>query len=219
MGFFYTNIILYKVEQQPVADFLKNQGRPAYISPDKNDFIVVYDKATEDQNTRVLMGLTENLTKYFKCTALASLIHDSDIYMYWLYDKGQLLDTYNSLPGYFDPQGENILPTGGDVQLLCSAFQKQSALPKVQTIFAQVTRSIQSEDWAGDFLQGEEIHLALIKALDMPSFGAYIGYKTLENEDFDVEELDLEKFLKIEPVESKLPLIKRLLNHFLRNAR
>src|SRR5436853_7740909 len=44
------------------------------------------------------------------------MVHDSDIACYWLFDKGQLLDEYNSCPDYFGGGEEG--PSGGKTDIL-----------------------------------------------------------------------------------------------------
>jgi len=201
MGLFYTNVILYKVQQQSIADFLSKQGRSAYVSPTRDDFTVVYDKETEDQDSRVLKKLGESLSRKFSCTALSSLVHDSDVYMYWLYSDGKFLDSYNSLPGYFDSEVDKSLPEGGDAEKLCNAFGKLSAVSEIQKIFKLVEQSNLDED-AEEYLQGEDIHSELIKVLEMPSFGAFTGYYTIENSDLP-EGLQQDNLIKIESLKPK----------------
>jgi hypothetical protein len=196
MGLFYTNIILYKAQQQQVADFLRNPKRIAYVSPTQDNFTVVYDKETEDQDTRVLKNITSLLTKRFRCKALASLVHDSDVYMYWLYENGKLLDTYNSIPGYFDAEVNQPLPEGGDAKKLCEAFDKLNAVSEIQGIFKLVEKSNLDEASPEEYLGGEDIHGAIVRALGMPSFSAFIGYFTIENAEIS-EELDRTKLIEI----------------------
>jgi hypothetical protein len=182
MGLFYTNVILHKVQQRPLADFLGKQGRIAYVSPTQNNFTVIYDKETEDQDAKVLKSLAELLARKFRCVALASLVHDSDVYMYWLYKSGTFLDIYNSFPGYFDSQAGGEVPEGGDAKKLCTAFEKAGAISEVQRVFELVKQSNLNED-PDEYLQGEDIHNALVQALGMPSFGAFTGYYSIENVD------------------------------------
>ncbi len=148
MGFFYTNVTLYKAPRNQVADFLASKKRIALISPTQDNFTVVYDRETEDQDTRVLMMLSESLSRQFKCTVWASLVHDSDIYMYWLYGSGKLLDTYNSAPGYFDAGAERLAPAGGDANKLCGAFEHAEGIPEVIRIFDAVEKRKSDEDLA-----------------------------------------------------------------------
>jgi hypothetical protein len=195
MGLFYTNIILYKVQRENIIDFLNWENRVSYLSPTISDCTVIYDQGTEDQDTDVLRELTEKVTRKLKCRGLASLVHDSDLYLYWLYDNGKLIDTYNSLPGYFDDE-EQPIPKGGNAKKLCSAFDKTESLLEVRDIFERVKEGNLSEDWSEEFIQGEDIHGALVKALGLAPFGAYIGYYTIDNKVLS-EGFDIKDFIKL----------------------
>lgn len=195
MGLFYTNVILYKAQQQQIAEFMNKRNRISFVSPTLRDFTVVYEKETENQDIKVLKKLTKSLSKKFKCKALASLVHDSDLYLYWLYDNARLLDSYNSLPGYFDTEGNKSKPEGGDAKKLCEAFDKQNAISEVRHIFDLVEKGNINEDWSEEYLQGEDIHEALVQVFGMPSFAASIGYFTIVNTELP-KELDRASLIK-----------------------
>jgi hypothetical protein len=206
MGLFYTNITLYKAQQHKVASLLNKLNRTAYISPPVRGFTVVYDKETEDQDLDVLMKLAVKITKKLKCVALASLVIDSDVYIYCLYDTGRLLDVYDSVPGYFDPKAGCSPPEGGDVKKLCEAFEKPDAFSEVSRIFELVKQGnlcdIEEllkgnlDEEAKEWLNGEDIHVALVRAFDMPSFAACTGYYTIVNTDLP-RELDRSRLVKL----------------------
>ncbi len=182
MGSFYTNIILYKASQKQVADLLAAQKRTAYVSPTVNNFTVVYDRKTEDQDARVLKVLAEALTRQFQCSGMASLVHDSDVYLYWLYENGKLLDSYNSMPSYFDAENDDPTPQGGDVQKLCQAFDRSDAPDKLAHLFALVEQSNLGSEGA-TYMMAEDIHARLVSILGIPSFAAFIGYNYIESGD------------------------------------
>ncbi len=195
MGSFYTNITLYKASQKQVADYLARQQRAAYVSPTVDDFTVVYDRETEDQDAKVLKKLAESLTKQFQCSGLASLVHDSDVYVYWLYDNGELLDSYNSLPSYFDAENDDPTPEGGDVVKLCKAFDRQNTSRDLAQLFQLVEQSNLGSDGA-TYLLAEDIHARLVDILSMPSFAAFVGYTYIENGDVP-EDLELSELIKV----------------------
>src|SRR5205823_4660728 len=69
--------------------------------PAKNGWVTVYDEASDGQNEKVLRSLGEALSKQLDTVVIACLVHDSDIAMYWLFDRGHLVDEFNSAPDYF----------------------------------------------------------------------------------------------------------------------
>jgi hypothetical protein len=47
------------------------------------------------------------------------MVHGSDIACYWLFDNGQILDEFNSDPGYFDADADGPpSPAGGRPDVL-----------------------------------------------------------------------------------------------------
>ena len=100
MGAFYTNITLHGPDQEQVIQCLIQMKRTAYVSPTVGGYTVVYDEETENQDDADLMGLASQLSRALECPALAALVHDSDIFAYWLFKTGTLMDEYDSAPGY-----------------------------------------------------------------------------------------------------------------------
>lgn len=181
MGLFYTNITLYGPNQQQIAQHLKTLGRAAYVSPTVDGFTVVYDKQTEDQDEKELIGLACGLSRTFRCSALAVLVHDSDIFAYWLCESGRLTDAYDSAPTYFDPHAAPSPPSGGKPEILCKAFGREQAIEDVRRIFESVEAGSLDDDWSSDYLFAENIHRELVAALGMPTFAAMAGYYVIEN--------------------------------------
>ncbi len=175
MGFFYTNIVLQGPSQQDVVAHLTNLGRTAYVSPTANNITVVYDRECEDQNEAVLEEVGGSLSRHFRCPALVSLVHDSDLYMYLLFADGEPVDAYNALPDYFDDEQPSA-PTGGDARQLCAAFGVEHAVAEVHGLLHPEGDG-DDEDW----LFGEDLHAELAGLLGFPPFAAEVGYYVIED--------------------------------------
>jgi hypothetical protein len=193
MGLFYTNITLFEANRTKVVEQVAGK-RNAYVSPTVDGFTVIYDKHTEDQDPEIIKELTSSLSKNLVCNALAVLVHDSDIFVYWLYNHGKLLDYYNSVPSYFEDTEEPSSPTGGDAKKLCSAFGIHDAINRVNQIFQTAERSTLNMD-TDDFLAGEDIHRELAQALNIPIFAVETGYYTIDNGELS-DEFEIEQFIK-----------------------
>ena len=122
MGAFYGNIVLKGPSQAEVAAALR--GRNAAVTEKIGECIVVFDSVVDEQDTDRIQGLSSRLSKDFQCAVLAAIVHDDDVFMYLCYNRGNLVDWYNSAPDYFgtDTEGESSAPAGGDAQVLCSLF-------------------------------------------------------------------------------------------------
>jgi hypothetical protein len=102
MGASFTN---YQIRSTSVAA-VKKALEPliksrAYISPEKNGWITVYDE-TSDERSEALTRIGPALSKSLETAVFAFLVYDSDVAMYWLYQNGTLEDEFNSAPDYFE---------------------------------------------------------------------------------------------------------------------
>lgn len=190
MGISYTNITLKSVDQSALSNYLKALKREAYVSPIKNDCTVIFDKLS-DEDVDTLCNLAGELSEKFHCPAFAVLVHDDDLFLYWLYQSGQLIDQYNSMPSYFDADEPPALPAGGDAEKLCEIFQKREALKDVVNIFERAIKTVIADEWSEEHLIGDEIHDVMIQALGLPLFAVDTGYYSIENDELP-EDLDKE---------------------------
>ena len=166
MGNFYTNIVLKGPDQDQVVDHLNGLVRLAIVSPTVDGFTVVYDSESERQDPNVLSGLACDLSKVFRCPALAVLNHDDDILWYQLFINGALVDEYDSAPNYFS--GPPAPPEGGDPEKLCNAFGASGSEGPVDGFLRS------------GYTFAIERHEDLVRALGMPSFAAGSGFNYVE---------------------------------------
>lgn len=169
MGNFYTNYSLPGVTPSAVAAALA--GRSALVSPSVNNVVVVFDEQSESQDIEVMTQLGAELSSKCKCPVLAAMNHDDDVLWYGLFQNGQLVDEYNSCPGYFDDSVESDEPSGGDAEKLASAFGVKKSGP--------VKKVLRASD--EDYTFAIERHGALAKALGLPSFAVGGGYGSIDS--------------------------------------
>ena len=166
MGNFYTSYTLRGPDQKSVAAVLA--GRSAIVSPVQENCVVVFDEESEGQSDEVIAELASQLSGELQCPLLAVLNHDDDIFMYWLYLNGELVDEYNSTPGYFEDSDEEAAmagPSGGDAAKLCAAFGSNE-VKLVEDILRRP--GLGKDGYAFAF----ERHEDLLSTLGISSFGA-----------------------------------------------
>lgn len=171
MGNFYTNYTLRGPSQQSVARALA--GRSAIVTPVQDNCVIVFDEESDEQNDEVIAELASQLSGQLRCPLLAVLNHDDDILWYQLYLNGELVDEYDSTPGYFEG-GPGAGPEGGDAKRLCAAFDSK-AIQEVENILRK-----QSSD---GYTFAVERHEELIAALRIPSF-AIGGFRQIDGGEF-----------------------------------
>jgi hypothetical protein len=117
MGSFITNLHVRGVERDAAVAALRElRVLPAYVSGEPgNPWFSIYPNGI-DQNGDALQNLGAKLSRKLQQPLIAFIVHDSDIFMYWLYDNGAEQDRYDSAPGYFD--GVDSKPAGADCEVL-----------------------------------------------------------------------------------------------------
>jgi hypothetical protein len=80
VGNFYVNYTIRGDDPQLIARALK--GRRAIVSPPERNSIVVFDEASDGQDSRIIEPLATHLATQVKSPVLAILNHDDDILQY-----------------------------------------------------------------------------------------------------------------------------------------
>ena len=102
MGKFYVNFSVKSSDQQQVAAVLRDAGRVAIVSPPHVGYVVVYDEETDRQALASIIQVGTLLSESVNAPVLAVLNHDDRILRYWLFEKGAIVDAYDSRPDYFN---------------------------------------------------------------------------------------------------------------------
>ncbi len=188
MGNFYVNFTLRGPDQQAVAAVLA--GRASIVSPVQDNCVVVFDEESEEQDQEVIAELASRLSGRLECVLLAVLNHDDDILRYQLFLNGDLMDEYDSTPGYFGGDEEEEedespavrTPQGGDAKLLCKTFGV-NAVSEVERILRKSSLS------ESGYVFAFERHADLTAALGIASFGVGTSFRAVEDGELP-EELD-----------------------------
>ena len=185
MGNFYVNYTVKSTDRRAIAETLR--GRHAYISGPHNGCVVVWDEESDQQDPDRITSLGAHLSRTLSCPVLAVLNHDDDILWYRFFERGDVIDTYDSCPSYFDSTREPSGPIGGDAHRLCSAFRCGDA----QRIEWVLRRGSFEED---GYLLAYERHADLVSALDLPPWGICFGFSDISHgnlpERIDARDID-----------------------------
>jgi len=167
MGNFYANFTVRTPNQSAVAAAL--DGRSAIVTPPEGECVVVADEEADTKNTEVIRSLSQSLSSRLGCPVLAVLNHDDDILWYCLVKSGEIVDEYDSSPGYFDSDAEPSPPAGGDAKELCSAFES----PAVDRVEEVLRKSSYDDD---GYVFAYERHADLAAALGLPALSVGLGF-------------------------------------------
>lgn len=117
MGSFFTNFHARSMDQDAVVRAVRYAGAvPAYVSASGGGWISVYPEPAESQDEALIQKIAQTLSTALHQAVFAFLVHDSDIFAYWLYDQGKKSDVYDSAPGFFE--GKALKPKGGKPAML-----------------------------------------------------------------------------------------------------
>jgi hypothetical protein len=171
MGAFYGSITLRGALQSQVAEALR--GRRAAVTPTVDGYTVVFDSVCDDQDTDAIQGLSSQLSATLNCLALALIVHDDDVLVYFCQQNGELIDWYNSSPSYFEFDAEErIAPASGNAAALCKLFGTRND--------AHVEGILRSRDYVFE----TDRHRDLVQALGLPGFVVGTALASVDRGDF-----------------------------------
>lgn len=122
----YANIILSAADCDEVVLYLDSKHCPSFVYA-ADEHICVFPKQGQ-----FIHAIAESLSITFACVALAVSVTDDSVFTYLLYDGGELIDDYDSCPGYLT--GQNLPPNGGNAELLALKFGVPDAVSKLEDI-------------------------------------------------------------------------------------
>jgi hypothetical protein len=165
MGSFYVNFTV-KTTSDAVVKFLGTTKRKCFVSSTPNAMTVFFDQEADSQDETVIIELGIHSSKSLAAPVLAVLNHDDDVLSYWLFDRGDLIDQYNSCPGYFDDGSDT--PEGGNPERLCAAFFVPECAKELGAILKNT-----------DFVFAVERHEEIARLLKQPWPLVSLGYQNL----------------------------------------
>jgi hypothetical protein len=192
---------------------------PAYISGPTNGWISAYPKITDRHQDDFLETIAQTLSSHLGAPVFASQLFEEEVFTYLLFDKGKLVDTYNSNPGYV--HGKGTEPEGGNVNLLlpyCAPGATIDGLkkllhdlvpptlpsPDLPTTYGAALESVSSTGLYGQALsktpqpeiQAEQLMIQIGKLLGIDKDHMDACYDLFRNDDFQlpnttfIEDLD-----------------------------
>lgn len=191
MGTTYANITLKGPKAQDILQELGNQGRSAFVSPTQDDLTTVYDMDSDEGDTQALIDLAEDLSGYFGCPALAVQTLDEELFNYWLFSDGELLDSYRSPSQSLDPEGKaGSRSQGGKPELLAQLFNNDATREEIVDI-------LHCPDQDCSFSLAADRHLSLVELLALPMCSVGFGFCDLDSGEYP-EDLDEEDLLRVD---------------------
>jgi len=187
MGNFYVNITTRGAIIKDILDYLKSKKLSAYLIEGPKGFCTIYEEICDDQETKHISNLLEEITQECNCAAIGILNHDDDILAYELWSNGKKVDEYDSCPGYFSGDEGRFDPEGGDAKLLSELMGDGG---NVETI-DKVLKATGDEG----YVFAVERHEALAKAIGLPIHSVGYGFRYISGGEIP-QEINEENIIK-----------------------
>jgi hypothetical protein len=151
MGASFTICNVRTTDTAKCAKVLKSSsGFRALLTDSQNGWVTVYDEQSESQDIEILRRLAKKLSAELKTIAIGILVHDSDIFQYLTFEKGELVDQFDSKPDYFGPVSEaQKREWRGDFGKLLPYATKRTAISDFKRVAAK--EYVVEEERAGEF--------------------------------------------------------------------
>lgn len=174
MGSFYSNITVRDRSQQQVLEALNAKGVAALVSPMVDGVTVIYPSFDDESDWQDPPAAAAMVSQWLGVPALAAMVYDSDILMLALAEHGEVVDEYDSCPGYFE-DGEVELPSGMDAARLARLMGSPEGADAaaVEAILRKGSLRTAQEEGADVYTFEEERHVALVEALGHPPLAPY----------------------------------------------
>ena len=179
MGHKYVSFSVRSSNQHQVAAVLQLAKRVAIVTPPQSGYVVAYDKLADEMDSRQILEVGALMSHEAKAVVLAVLNFDDDVLCYWLFENGQLTDSFNSRPNYGERNAARTGVQGGDARRLCTALGAAASPNDVEAILR------------GKYVFAVEQHESLAKLLELPSWSVGFGYDYVADNAL-VEEVDQE---------------------------
>jgi hypothetical protein len=153
MGAFFTNYHVRKADAAACAKALATLiSSRALVTDSKNGWTTVYDERSDSQDIEILRGLAKGLSSKLKTVVTAMMVHDSDIFVYLIYENGELIDQFDSKPDYFGPVSEaQKKEWRGDFAKLLPYAKKKSSIQDFKRVAEKA--HVFEERRAGEFAE------------------------------------------------------------------
>ncbi|MBI3832684.1 MAG: hypothetical protein HY291_24390 [Planctomycetes bacterium] len=167
----YSNVTLKGPNQADVVRYLKESDWTAFISPNLDKYVVVYQGAYE-----YYQSAARDLTGHFNCAGLAAVCCE-DAYLYYeLYQGGLTVDTYVSNPQIMDEnQFIEPAPRGGDARMLWQTFGAQTTIKRIEKLLRKPHQE------ADGYEAASVRHKHLVELLGLPLAAVCCNYDLLQD--------------------------------------
>jgi hypothetical protein len=209
MGAFFVNYQIRSEDQTKVVTAAGElvQGR-AYISPPKDGWVTVYDETSESQDVYEIGRLGSELSTKLETVVFVFLVSDSTMFVYYLFDNGDLLDEYHSAapPTNDAADADQKIRFTGRPEILMTYCPPGTNRGDVETALQRGDGLIEG-GFAENIYAEERLH-PLAAALKMDDLRTTLGYIDFDRRKMSIPEN--QAFVKIDGKRIRRPIARRI---------
>lgn len=139
MGAFLVNVHVQTEDQASLVHALHDMSiARSWVTPASEGWSTLYEERASTQDDEWIRELSRSLSTRLETRAVAFLVHDSDFFCYWLFDRGELVDEFNSCPDYFD-DGAAGEGSAGQPEVLLRFCRPGHRVEEIERILHQET--------------------------------------------------------------------------------
>jgi hypothetical protein len=174
MGSSFANLhVRDRAAEDIVPALLKVRLIPAFLTSARDGWTSVYPQPLEEAEPQASREAAEaRLSHVLRTAVLCVTVHDSDVFLYHLWEDGKCIDRYDSEPGIW--KGWSEPPSGGDPRVLLRFCRPGTRIGALDRILRHRTVGRLKAVFA------EELAAALARCLGLPSKRAVLGHTCLE---------------------------------------
>ena len=209
MGEFFVNYQIRSTDQsQVVAAAGELVQRRAYISPPANGWVTLYDENSDSQDAYEIGRIGSELSARLGTVVFAFIVHDSAMFLYYLFDNGDLLDEYNSTPppNHAEAEEDQRNRFAGRPEILVNYCAPGTSRGDLEVALRR-SDSLAEGGFASSVHAEERLH-PLAKALQMDDLRTTLGFT-----DFDRRQISIPQgpdFVKIDGRKMRRPSARRI---------
>lgn len=186
MGSIYANIVLKGPKAKDILQELGDQGHSAFISPTQDELTTIYDLESDDKGSTALVDLAAALSGYFGCPALAVHAPHEELFCYWFFVDGELMDKYQSPAPFMN----TVKSIGGNPEFLIQHFNTDVSSEEISEI-------LHCSGHDCGFTLAADRHLGLAELLGLPLCSVGYGFCDLDSGEYP-EDLNEDDLLRVD---------------------
>ena len=191
MGAFLVNFHVRTDSSDEVRESLESLESSGWIAGPHQGWVSFWDEQASRQDTDRIEHLAAKVSQSTRRPLIAFMVHDSDVFCYWLYENGRQLDEFNSYPRYWGDEQIDEAALAADADTLVKFCRPGTTAGQLRELLKQTTAADLGAEIEPAFVFAEECLMKLADLLGLREDAAMADYEQMDSEG-SAEELGAE---------------------------